>query len=59
MVTASHNPEEDNGIKLVDPDGEMLEQSWENLATRVANVPDQDLVTALGSPNCLEILTKI
>lgn len=25
MVTASHNPAEDNGVKLVDPMGEMLE----------------------------------
>lgn len=38
MITASHNPEEDNGIKLVDPHGEMLEQSWEVLATQLANV---------------------
>lgn len=37
MITASHNPEEDNGVKLIDPLGEMLESSWENHATRLAN----------------------
>ena len=29
VVTASHNPAEDNGVKLVDPTGYMLQQSWE------------------------------
>jgi phosphoacetylglucosamine mutase len=29
VVTASHNPVEDNGVKLVDPSGRMLEQAWE------------------------------
>lgn len=38
MVTASHNPEADNGVKLVDPRGEMLETSWEAHATALANV---------------------
>ncbi len=37
MITASHNPAPDNGVKLVDPAGEMLEQSWEAIATKVAN----------------------
>ncbi|KAG5287513.1 N-acetylglucosamine-phosphate mutase [Histoplasma capsulatum var. duboisii H88] len=39
MITASHNPAEDNGIKLVDPMGEMLEADWEKYATRLANAP--------------------
>lgn len=37
MLTASHNQEKDNGVKLVDPKGEMLEQTWESLATTLAN----------------------
>jgi phosphoacetylglucosamine mutase len=37
MITASHNPEPDNGVKLIDPLGEMLHQSWEKFATRLAN----------------------
>lgn len=38
MITASHNPEDDNGVKLVDPEGEMLENAWEKIATKVANL---------------------
>ena len=45
MITASHNPEQDNGVKLVDPYGEMLEQSWEGYATQLANAQtDDDLI---------------
>jgi len=47
MITASHNLEPDNGIKLVDPAGEMLEASWENIATNLANVQDNDLISML------------
>lgn len=31
MITASHNAEEDNGVKIVDPDGGMLEMCWESV----------------------------
>ncbi|XP_075410946.1 phosphoacetylglucosamine mutase [Tenrec ecaudatus] len=47
MVTASHNPEEDNGVKLVDPLGEMLAPSWEEHATCLANVEEQDMQRVL------------
>ena len=39
MVTASHNPECDNGVKLVDADGGMMTQAWEPYATELVNTP--------------------
>ncbi|KAF3849744.1 hypothetical protein F7725_019463 [Dissostichus mawsoni] len=47
MVTASHNPEEDNGVKLVDPMGEMVSPTWEVYATQLANAEQEDLLAAL------------
>lgn len=47
MITASHNLEPDNGIKLIDPAGEMLEASWEIIATNLVNVQDNDLMSML------------
>jgi phosphoacetylglucosamine mutase len=45
MITASHNPAQDNGVKIVDPLGEMMEQDWEKIATSLVNAPtDKDLV---------------
>lgn len=40
MVTASHNPKQDNGLKIFDRDGSMLEASWEKLAEDLVNTPD-------------------
>ncbi len=37
MITASHNPIDDNGVKLSDPSGDMLDVSWEPYANRLAN----------------------
>jgi len=47
MITASHNPGPDNGIKLVDPKGEMLEAAWESVATKLANCKDADIPSQL------------
>ncbi|KAJ8099710.1 hypothetical protein POJ06DRAFT_115284 [Lipomyces tetrasporus] len=45
MITASHNPPDDNGVKLIDPQGEMLEASWETYATKLANAETDDELT--------------
>jgi len=38
--SSDHTDSQDNGVKLVDPSGEMLEQSWEVHATTLANCPN-------------------
>ncbi|XP_069091711.1 phosphoacetylglucosamine mutase isoform X1 [Pleurodeles waltl] len=48
MVTASHNPEEDNGVKLVDPMGEMLAPAWEEYATSLANAEELEISSVLA-----------
>lgn len=42
-ITASHNPADENGVKIIDPTGHMLSADWEPHATCVVNthtVPD-------------------
>lgn len=46
MITASHNKAEDNGVKLVDPMGDMLDQSWESYATDLANTKTEEIKSA-------------
>ena len=43
MITASHNPECDNGVKIIEPNGEMLEEEWESYATSIVNCKVSDL----------------
>lgn len=40
MITASHNPIDDNGVKLTDWNGEMLAGPWEATSERLVNAPD-------------------
>jgi len=40
MITASHNPPNDNGVKICDPSGEMLGPEWEKRVTEMANADD-------------------
>ncbi|GJP37804.1 hypothetical protein CLOM_g22212 [Closterium sp. NIES-68] len=42
MVTASHNPAKDNGVKIADSNGGMLAVAWEAHATRLANAATAD-----------------
>lgn len=32
MITASHNPVQDNGVKLINCNGEMIDEKWEHYA---------------------------
>ena len=49
MITASHNPAGDNGLKLIDPTGAMLAQAWEKYAVQLANAPADKVVEVLDA----------
>jgi phosphomannomutase len=40
MITASHNMWEDNGVKIIERDGNMLDANWEDFSTMIVNSPD-------------------
>lgn len=42
------SPKEDNGVKLIDPLGEMLAPTWEEHATRLANADDNKVQQVLS-----------
>uniref|UniRef100_A0A0K0FAF5 Phosphoacetylglucosamine mutase n=1 Tax=Strongyloides venezuelensis TaxID=75913 RepID=A0A0K0FAF5_STRVS len=51
MITASHNPINDNGVKIVDSNGEMINKKWEDEAIRIVYMKDgefDDLVEKLA-----------
>lgn len=39
--------QEDNGVKLIDPMGEMVTPAWEEYATQLANAEQESLCTTL------------
>ena len=45
VVTASHNPAADNGVKLVEPSGGTLPMALESVAETLANAEDGDVET--------------
>ena len=53
MITASHNPPEDNGIKLVDSEGGFFNTDWEKLAEMLVN--SLDLEWSMKNLNELQI----
>eukprot|EP00899_Mesostigma_viride_P012220 jgi/Mesvir1/2099/Mv16631-RA.1 len=71
VVTASHNPEGDNGVKLADPGGGMLDMAWEAYANELANVEGEDAlleaireikrregITSQTVPECVVLLAR-
>ena len=56
MISASHNPFEDNGIKLFGPDGHKLSDETELAIERLM---DEDIVSRLAAPRELGRATRL
>lgn len=37
MITASHNPKDDNGVKIIEHNGDILPMSWEPISEDIVN----------------------
>ena len=37
MITASHNSSRDNGLKIIEGDGSMLDEEWEEIFEKICN----------------------
>ena len=46
MVTASHNAEPDNGVKICESAGDMMAAEWEPYAAELANLESTDAVVS-------------
>ena len=46
MVTASHNAEPDNGVKICESGGDMMAAAWEPRAAELANLESTDAVVS-------------
>lgn len=40
MITASHNPKDDNGVKIIECNGDILPMSWEEISEELVNSND-------------------
>ena len=43
MITASHNPAQDNGVKIIENTGHMLDQSLEHISEKLINADGSEL----------------
>lgn len=48
MITASHNPVGDNGVKIADPSGGMMTQTWEPFADALVGSQNPEELVQVG-----------
>ena len=48
IITASHNNAEDNGVKVVDHNGESFDENWEKNCDEIVNCENQFLYSNLN-----------